>query len=238
MNITVFLVNNFCNIFIRKEFYMNKKFVNLNLNKRIFIVFIFMMFLIFVFVSASSYASMVSDDLSNNLLRLHIIANSDSDEDQNLKLKVRDRLIKYLNSIVSSSNTKDEVVEILKDHIHDMENISLAVIHENGFDYNVTVSLDHIDFPTKSYGNVSLPSGFYDTVDVHIGSSSGHNWWCVMFPPLCLVNDGSFEMSEDSQSNLKENLNSEEYNLITDSNQVYEFKFKIVEIINNLKNNQ
>ena len=134
---------------------MNKKFVNLNLNKRIFIVFIFMMFLIFVFVSASSYASMVSDDLSNNLLRLHIIANSDSDEDQNLKLKVRDRLIKYLNSIVSSSNTKDEVVEILKDHIHDMENISLAVIHENGFDYNVTVSLDHIDFPTKSYGNVS-----------------------------------------------------------------------------------
>ena len=59
-----------------------------------------------------------------------------------------------------------------------------------------------------------------------------------MFPPLCLVNDGSFEMSEDSQSNLKENLNSEEYNLITDSNQVYEFKFKIVEIINNLKNNQ
>ena len=195
-----------------------------------------MIFLYFVFTSASSYASSVSSDLSNNLLRLHIVANSDSDDDQSLKLKVRDCLIEYLNSIVSPSNTKDEVVEILKEHINDMRNIALKAIYENGFDYDVTISLDHIDFPTKTYSDVSLPAGLYDAIDVHIGNSNGHNWWCVMFPPLCLVNDGTMEMSEDSENNLKENLDSEDYNLIMQNNKTYEFKFKIVEIINKLKN--
>ena len=195
-----------------------------------------MIFLIFIFYSASSYASSVSSDLSNNLLRLHIVANSDSDDDQSLKLKVRDCLIEYLNSIVSPSNTKDEVVEILKEHINDMRNIALKAIYENGFDYDVTISLDHIDFPTKTYSDVSLPAGLYDAIDVHIGNSNGHNWWCVMFPPLCLVNDGTMEMSEDSENNLKENLDSEDYNLIMQNNKTYEFKFKIVEIINKLKN--
>lgn len=206
------------------------------IGKRFFVVFIFMIFLIFVFYSASSYASNISSDLSNNLLRLHIVANSDSSEDQALKLKVRDRLIEYLNSIVSPSNTKEEVVEILKKHINDMRNVALGVICENGFNYSVTVSLEHIDFPTKTYSNISLPTGLYDAIDVHIGNSAGHNWWCVMFPPLCLVNDGTMEMSDDSRDNLKENLDSEEYSLITEKNQVYEFKFKIVEIINKLKN--
>ena len=204
------------------------------MKRRIFIVFIFMIFLYFVFTSASSYASSVSSDLSNNLLRLHIVANSDSDEDQNLKLKVRDSLINYLNSIVDKNNSKDEVITILKNHISDMENIALNVIHENRFDYDVSISLDHIEFPTKKYGNIALPSGLYDAVDVHIGSSNGHNWWCVMFPPLCLVNDGTMEMSEDSKNNLKENLNNEDYKLITQSNETYEFKFKIVELINRL----
>ncbi len=206
------------------------------IKKRFFVVFIFMIFLIFIFYSASSYASSVSSDLSNNLLRLHIVANSDSDDDQSLKLKVRDCLIEYLNSIVSPSNTKDEVVEILKEHINDMRNIALKAIYENGFDYDVTISLDHIDFPTKTYSDVSLPAGLYDAIDVHIGNSNGHNWWCVMFPPLCLVNDGTMEMSEDSENNLKENLDSEDYNLIMQNNKTYEFKFKIVEIINKLKN--
>lgn len=214
----------------------NKYMKGFKMKRRIFIVFIFMIFLFFVFTSASSYASSVSSGLSNNLLRLHIVANSDSDEDQNLKLKVRDSLIDYLNSIVDKNNSKDEVIAILENHISDMENIALSVIHENGFDYDVSISLDHIEFPTKKYGNITLPSGLYDAVNVHIGSSNGHNWWCVMFPPLCLVNDGSMEMSEDSENNLRENLNNEDYNLITQSNETYEFKFKIVELINKFRN--
>lgn len=205
------------------------------MKKRIFVVFIFMIFLIFIFVSASSYASSVSSDLSSNLLRLHIVANSDSNEDQHLKLKIRDALINYLNSIVSPSNTKKEVIEILNSHIDEMKNIALNVIHESGFDYNVSIILDHIEFPTKKYGNIELPAGLYDAVNVRIGNSAGHNWWCVMFPPLCLVNDGTMEMSEDSQNNLRENLNNEDYELITNSNQTYEFKFKVVELINSLK---
>ena len=119
------------------------------MKKRIFVVFIFMIFLIFIFASASSYASSVSSDLSSNLLRLHIVANSDSNEDQHLKLKIRDALINYLNSIVSPSNTKKEVIEILNSHMDEMKNIALNVIHESGFDYNVSIILDHIEFPTK-----------------------------------------------------------------------------------------
>ena len=92
-----------------------------------------------------------------------------------------------------------------------------------------------MNFLLKKYGNIELPAGLYDAVNVRIGNSAGHNWWCVMFPPLCLVNDGTMEMSEDSQNNLRENLNNEDYELITNSNQTYEFKFKVVELINSLK---
>lgn len=195
------------------------------------------LFTFFVLFSAFSYVNAVSEDLSNSVFRLHVIANSDSEEDQNLKLKVRDNLLEYMNSLCTGVSSKEEAITIAQNHIQDFESIAKKVIFDNGYDYNVTVEISKCDFPTKQYGDVSLPAGIYDALRVKIGSASGHNWWCVMFPPLCFVDVSSGVVPDSSKELLQENLSNEEYDLITDSsdNSKVDFKFKVVELFQNIK---
>lgn len=195
------------------------------------------LFTFFVLFSAFSYVNAVSEDLSNSVFRLHVIANSDSEEDQNLKLKVRDNLLEYMNSLCTGVSSKEEAITIAQNHIQDFESIAKKVIFDNGYDYNVTVEISKCDFPTKQYGDVSLPAGIYDALRVKIGSASGHNWWCVMFPPLCFVDVSSGVVPDSSKQQLQENLTAEEYDLITDSsdNSNIDFKFKVVELFQNIK---
>lgn len=195
------------------------------------------LFSVFVFVSAYSYASTVSSSIADSVFRLHIIANSDSTEDQSLKYIVRDNLISYMNSICSDSNTKSEIIKIANSHKSDFYKIAKQTIIDEGFDYEVTISIGNFYFPTKSYGDISLPSGLYDALEVKIGKAEGHNWWCVMFPPLCFVDITSGVVPTSSKDSLKDNLSDEEYNLIsnTDDNSEISFKFKIIEFFENLQ---
>ena len=108
-------------------------------------------------------------------------------------------------------------------------------IIENGYDYNVEVEIGNFSFPTKTYGDISLPAGFYDALRVKIGKAEGQNWWCVMFPPLCFVDISSGIVPTESKENLKENLDSEEYTLISDNeSEDIKLKFKIVEMLQNI----
>jgi stage II sporulation protein R len=200
-------------------------------------VILFLLFFCFFIVSACSYANTVSTSISDSVFRLHVIANSDSEEDQNLKYAVRDALIEYMNSLCAHVSTKDEAMEIANNHIQDFQEIAKNVINSAGFDYDVSVTIGKTSFPTKSYGDVSLPAGFYDALCVNIGSAEGHNWWCVMFPPLCFVDISSGIVPEESKEELSSNLDSEEYDLITtyDNSNDMTFKFKIVELFENLK---
>ena len=192
----------------------------------------------FIIVSAYSYVSAVSYDIADSVFRLHVIANSDSAEDQALKYKVRDSLLNYMNSLVTSTTSKDEAMEILTNNIDNFKNIAEATIKENGYNYSVNITVGKHSFPTKYYGDVSLPAGIYDALRVEIGSASGQNWWCVMFPPLCFVDISSGIVPEESKESLKNNLNDEEYDLITvDDSSSMNFKFKIVELIENIKIN-
>ena len=192
----------------------------------------------FIIVSAYSYVSAVSYDIADSVFRLHVIANSDSSEDQALKYKVRDSLLNYMNSLVTSTTSKDEAMEIVTNNIDNFKNIAEATIKENGYNYSVNITVGKHSFPTKYYGDVSLPAGIYDALRVEIGSASGQNWWCVMFPPLCFVDISSGIVPEESKESLKNNLNDEEYDLITvDDSSSMNFKFKIVELIENIKIN-
>lgn len=192
----------------------------------------------FIIVSAYSYVSAVSYDIADSVFRLHVIANSDSAEDQALKYKVRDSLLNYMNSLVTSTTSKDEAMEIVTNNINNFKNIAEATIKENGYNYSVNITVGKHSFPTKYYGDISLPSGIYDALRVEIGSASGQNWWCVMFPPLCFVDISSGIVPEESKKSLKNNLNDEEYDLITvDDSSSMNFKFKIVELIENIKIN-
>lgn len=192
---------------------------------------------LFIFFSAYSYVTAVSSDISDSVFRLHVIANSDSQEDQNLKYKVRDALLEYMNTLCSSEFSKEEAMNIAQNHIDDFSNIAQDIVTQNGYDYPINVSIGKYNFPTKEYGDVSLPAGNYDALRVEIGSASGHNWWCVMFPPLCFVDVSSGVVPESSKELLQDGMSEEEYDLLTKSsnNSELNFKFKIVELFENLK---
>lgn len=209
-----------------------RKFFNQKNLKTIIILSILLF--IYTTLCAFSYAKNISDDIADSVFRLHVIANSDSTEDQNLKYKVRDNLINYMNILCKNCSSKDEAIKIAKDHSNEFKNIALNTIHENGFSYDVNIEIGIFEFPTKNYGDISLPAGFYDALKVEIGEAKGKNWWCVMFPPLCFVDISSGIVPEDSKKELKESLSDEEYAIISDnSNPDIKLKFKILELLNN-----
>lgn len=179
-----------------------------------------------------SYAKSVSNDISNSVFRLHIIANSDSVFDQELKLSVRDRILKDAGYLFENSTSAQDAAQIAKENLSSICEIALSEVEENGFDYKVTAKVDKFAFPTKTYQDISLPAGKYTALRIEIGEAKGKNWWCVMFPPLCLT-DGVLALNEESKETLKNNLTTEEYNLVTKSPSgavPVEVRFKIVEI--------
>lgn len=215
---------------------MNKfiSIVKSSVFKRLIIVLLLL--ILFIFISAISYVSAVSNNIANGVFRLHVIANSDSPEDQNLKYIVRDELIKYMNTLAKDCNSKQEVIEIAKNNISNFENIAKKTIKDNGFNYNVTVEIGNFDFPTKTYGDITLPAGTYDSLKIKIGKSEGQNWWCVMFPPLCFVNVTTGIVPEESKKEMKEAMPEEEYSLISNTNNSeVNFKFKLIEFFENIK---
>lgn len=144
------------------------RFFNSKLFKFFILIFLFITFL---FITAKSYANSISGELSENIFRLHIIANSDTDEDQNLKLKVRDSIIEYMESLTQNCKTKDEVISIINSNIDSFYNIAQKTIEDNGYNYSINIEVGNFYFPTKYYGNISLPSGYYDALKIEIGEA-------------------------------------------------------------------
>jgi len=196
---------------------------------------IILSFLLFIYttICAMSYAQSVSSDIAESVFRLHVIANSDSQEDQNLKYVVRDNLLSYMNEICKNTTNKEEAIKIAKQHENDFKQIALQTIREQGFSYDVNVRIGNFEFPTKHYGDISLPAGFYDALRVEIGEAKGQNWWCVMFPPLCFVDVSSGIVPEESKELMQDNLNEEEFALVSDHNPEIQFKFKLLEFFTN-----
>lgn len=122
-------------------------------------------------------------------LRLHIRANSNSSIDQNIKYEIKDSLVEFLTPYLCDVQSKDEAISITKSLSNRMEAICLQILREKGFDYSVNVKINNEYFPTRTYSNTTLESGYYDAVIVELGEAEGDNWWCVMYPPLCFVNN-------------------------------------------------
>ena len=137
-----------------------------------FTVIISILFLLYIFLLAKNYTYAISEDLSNTVLRLHIIANSNTLEDQNLKYKVRDNIINYMNSISENITSKEEALELAKNNKGNFLNIAKQTIIENGFNYDVNIDFGNFYFPTKNYGDISFPAGNYDAIKIEIGESN------------------------------------------------------------------
>ena len=212
-----------------------KKFIQISKLKRLFIILFLLFF--YILISAFFYVDAVSSDISDSVFRLHVIANSDSKEDQKLKYKVRDKVLEYMNLISKNCTSKEDVINLAKTHQEEFKNIAQSVIKENGYNYNVNIYIGKYDFPTKTYGDISFPAGNYDCLRIEIGESQGQNWWCVMFPPLCFVDVTSGIVPEDSKSLMLNNLTDEEYSIISDNHSPdIQIKFGLIEMFNNFKN--
>lgn len=174
------------------------------------------------------------------LIRFHVIANSDSDEDQKLKLKVRDEIIAYLDPMLDKSKSIEESEKIINENKGKIVEISNEVIKENKYKYDVKAELGYSNFPTKQYSNIVLPAGKYKALKVVIGEGKGKNWWCVMFPPLCFVDIDNGITGKETENNLKKVLSEKEYSMIASQEKTniedIKLKFKIIEIIQKIKN--
>lgn len=166
--------------------------------------------------------------ISEKIIRFHVRANSDSDEDQALKLKVKDNVVAYLKDAMKASDSKTNSITYIKEHLDDITDIADATIKNEGYNYKATAYMTNEFFPTKVYGDVTIPCGNYDAFRIDIGSSGGQNWWCVLFPPLCFV-EGSYGIATDESKMLLKNvLDEDEFNYISDAsskNVTFDFKF-------------
>ena len=167
------------------------------------------------------------DNIRYKMLRMHVIANSDSVEDQELKLKVRDAVLEEGKELFDGSITSKDAEKILVPHINELEQVALETIKNEGFDYKVKIIVGEEYFKTRTYDNsVTLPAGYYTAVKVVIGEGQGQNWWCVMFPPMCLP-------AANAECEISDVLNTEETEIVTNSEK-YKIKFKIVEFLEDL----
>lgn len=179
------------------------------------------------------------DDVKDVLIRFHVIANSDTEEDQNLKLKLRDKVIEYYYPLLNNSKSIEESRKIILDNKSKVEELARNFIKENGYSYSITSELSHENFPEKQYGNIVLPQGNYEAYRIIIGNGEGHNWWCVMFPPLCFIDVTKGEVEEEESkkeldeviTESKQEASNEEKTL---DDEDVEIDFKFIEVIKDL----
>ncbi|MBE6550292.1 MAG: stage II sporulation protein R [Ruminococcaceae bacterium] len=164
-------------------------------------------------------------EIYDNVLRLHVIANSDSDHDQALKLKVRDAMLEGSSELFLNCADRNAASAAIEENRALLESLAQTTIFEEGYDYEVKIELGEEKYPTRSYGEVCFPAGNYLSLRVIIGEGAGQNWWCVLFPPMCL------SAASDNVETVPLGLTGEQYKLITETDDPkYTVRFKILEV--------
>ena len=193
--------------------------------KKLEIALLFGLILAIWLGSIKSFADDCSD-VRANTVRLHILANSDTVSDQELKIKVRDRILADSGELFQNVDNKADAKTVIEENKEHLKALAEDEITKNGYDYPVSIEYVNMYFDTKQYDNYTLPAGRYDALRIRIGEAQGHNWWCVMFPPLCLP-------AAESSPQPADVLSSGAMGVITSNPQV-EYRFKIIEIIESI----
>ena len=168
----------------------------------------------------------IQQGIAGEVFRLHVIANSDTEKDQELKLKVKTRIVEYLKEILGEDAGLEETKEAVLTHLTEIEQEAENLIEEQGFDYPVEVVVEKTYFPEKTYGDCTFPAGEYEALKVKIGSAKGQNWWCVLYPSLCFLDDTYGIVTEVKKENLKEVLTAEEFQkILGDSREKKKLRF-------------
>lgn len=171
--------------------------------------------------------------LSHSAIRFHILANSDSVSDQALKMRVKESVVNYIYEKTGDFKTVDEAKDFILNNDKTINSIATKAIADNGYNYTVSSTFGFSDFPVKTYGDVIFPKGTYTSYTIKIGNGKGHNWWCVLYPPLCFVDVSTGVLPDNSKKKLRDSLSDTQYHTVTK----YNFKFKYLKFFNNLCQN-
>ena len=183
-------------------------------------------------------AAQLQQDIAGEIIRFHVRANSDTDEDQQLKLLVKKELVEYMGRLLKDVSDRGEAKKILTENIENIENIAKGVIKDNKKEYNVKAYFENSYFPVKVYGDMTFPQGVYEAFRVDIGAAEGKNWWCVLYPSLCFADITHGSMADDAKKELEAVLDEDELELLYENQdgakQEYVYEFKIFTFLNKL----
>ena len=221
---------------MKREEYIMKNIINiLKKNKTDILISFIFAFVIALVLAANSYAQRVTENITQSVVRFHVLANSDSEHDQSIKLKVRDSVLEAIGEKVVLCSDREAAEKFLSENKELIKDVAEKTVKENGESYMVSVELSDEYYPVRYYENTEFPPGLYKSLRVIIGSGEGHNWWCVMYPPLCLNGEA---VKQKNSEMLKNTLSNESYEIVVlseENNKIPEFKFKVVELLSDLK---
>ena len=168
-------------------------------------------------------------EIYESVVRLHVIANSDDEADQNLKLKVRDAILNEGEDIFLNCMDKADAIKRIEENKENLTNIAKSVIEAEGYSYSVKIEIGEEEYPTRNYESVCFPSGSYTSLRIIIGEGEGQNWWCVLYPPMCL---SAATKSNAEDAFISAGLNKDQYGIITETDSLtYKARFKILEVL-------
>lgn len=176
----------------------------------------------------------MTEEIADKIIRFHVLANSDSAEDQKLKLKVRDGIGTYMQPRLSGITDIGKSRRVVKESLGDIEKEAEEIIAEEGYTYRVSARLARTDFPEKTYGPYTFQAGNYEALEVVIGEGNGHNWWCVMYPNLCFFNSTYEVVDGEAEKTLEQTLTPKEYKSLME-NKEYKVKFALADFWEDMK---
>lgn len=177
----------------------------------------------------------VQQGLADEVVRFHVLADSNSENDQALKLLVKNAVLEYMSEPLARCDSAQEALQVLEENTTSIIRVAKKVVRENGYDYSVTASIEDVYFPEKSYGDITFPEGIYTAYRIVIGTGEGKNWWCVLYPPLCFLDITHGIVPEASKELLRQALTEEEYLTITEGNldpDQIKIEFKLLSFLN------
>ena len=184
--------------------------------------------------AAFNFGIVQGENISGSVLRLHIPANSNSLMDQEIKLKIRDKVIKKYSPFLKDLHKREDAEVVIRENLDEIEKDVNLWLEQEEAGYKATVEISYSYFPLKDYGEIKLPAGTYKALKIVLGSGRGENWWCIMFPPLCFVEGSVKELDKKEYELLKKELGKTAFELVTKEGKSVFLKFKIVELVNNI----
>ncbi len=184
----------------------------------------------FILPISAALPNAVDAELYDGVIRLHVIANSDSEDDQSLKLKVRDGILTLLRDMLADAKCKEDAKAIITENLLSIKATAESVLMENGSSYTAEASLTKEDYPTRRYGGISLPAGSYTSLRIQIGEAEGQNWWCMIFPTLCVgAKPEDVYISVSDEELVAAGLTPSQVRIITGNTPDVKIKFRLLE---------